>query len=162
MAITITKKKKKTTKLKTKNKVVEAAGVEQSALEYVRSVADEAGALEEQIKTKKQELKLIEAKFKKLVTPIQSMVDEEYNPTTAVHGSGKVFTCTISGKGNKTTLFDPMRALELFKDLGGDKLLTKVMNFSITDIKSHLTTSEQEEIIVTESVNARKLVFTKK
>ena len=161
MAITITKRKTKAkTKVKAKSKVEQAAGVEQSALEYVREVADEAGVLADQIKTAKQKLKVLEGKYKILVDPIQKMVDEEYNPATAVHGSGKTHTCTIGGKANKTELTDPLRAYAIFEDLS-DELLESVLEFSAEDIKAHLTTAEQKEVCVTERTGKRRLVFTK-
>lgn len=162
MAVTIQKKVvKKKTKAKIKKKVVEQSTDVLSALEYVRSVADKAGGLKETIDTKKQELKVIQKQYDDLVKPIQSMVDEEYNPATAVHGSGKKYTITIGAKGSKSTIFNPLRAYELFQELGGEKMLTKVMSFSVVDIKNYLTSSEQEEVVAVEQVGARTLKITK-
>lgn len=165
MAVTILKRKTKLkTKTKTKTKLKKISKnqqSEQSALEYVRSIADEAGLIAEKIKTKKQELKVLDDQYQVIVKPIQKLVDEEYNPATAVHGSGDEYTCTVSGKGSKSTITDTKRAYEIYDELGGEELIKDVMNFSVTDIKKYMTTSEQEEVMDTALTNARRITFTK-
>ena len=155
MAVTVTKHK-----TKIKKKPVQKQTT--ASLDYMRSIADEAGALKDKIAGMKLKLSDLETKYKVLVGPIQKQVDSEFDAKASLHASGDEYTCKVGVKGNKTIVTDVLSCFQKFKELGGDAMLEKVMKFGITDIKNYLTPTEQEEIIKIEATGNRKVDFIKK
>lgn len=155
MAITITKK---TTKTKQNSKQDSNVAV----LTYIEKIADSAGALDAKIKVKQIELKELTKEYTDMVKPIQSLADASYTPEDTLHASGKKYICNVGVKATKATVTNQLDVFKLFKKLGGNDLLSKVMKFGITDIRNHLTSDEVEKVLDEQKSGTRRLEFIKK
>jgi len=157
MGVTILKDKQQ----KKATKKVVAKSKTEGALAYIKSIADEAGTLQTNMALKKLELKELEQQYTELVKPIQPKVDGEYDPKKTLSAAGKHYTCKVGVKVNKTTVKDSLKTFNMFKKLGGDKLLSKLIKFSVTDIKNYLTEEEQAEVIDVQPEGNRRITFIK-
>lgn len=147
--------------INTVTKVAPKAGVEVGGLltvttaERIKQLTDEVGTLNAQVK--EIEDNPVFKQYAVARAELLGLLDDTYDADEAVELVGDEYHLKVWAKGVKREITDIGRVFELM----GQDTFTEVCSVPMKAVDDYLTPPQQEEVVTSERVGARRLKFEK-
>ena len=161
MAVNIINKKKPKilAKNKVKSKAKAKAKIEDHPIDRLETLVHQMAVCGDKMVPLKAKLDPIIASYEKAKSEVQTIADEMYGASDKGSFQFGHLLCDIGAKANSTKITDKERAIEILQNLG-DGIILELVKFGITDLRTYLTPSELEEVVITTRSGKRPIKLT--
>jgi len=150
MPVTINKKKTKTTSKKKLASKAKAA-IQSDA---IKELVDVMGVTQKAMERHAQALMPLQETYSTAKAELLVLADEQYDADKKAVITTDDYLADIGMKGNKTTITDKSRIIDLLDNID-EALVLKLISFKLTELKQYLTPNEIKAVTQIERLNAR-------